>query len=80
MKSLVKIFLVIIVVSLIGTAIYRCPSLKNHHNFECDVCGRAAIDHYYRNGTEYELCPTHYSRWDMKDTCDSYYYQEPRGV
>lgn len=63
---LITLFLAIIVISSIVTAIYRCPSLKDHNNLKCDVCGEFALSVYDRNGTYYELCDRHYRLWKMK--------------
>ncbi len=76
MKKLITLFMMFICVSAMITALYRCPSLSDHNNYKCDVCGDAGVFHYTRHGTEYELCYKHYKRWEMKDLCNAKYYQE----
>ena len=75
-QSVILMFIIIfIVIPTIITGLYRCPSLKNHHNMKCDVCGSIALNHWNRGGVWYELCDKHYTRWMNKDLCDAKYYQ-----
>lgn len=69
-------FIIFIVIPTIITGLYRCPSLSDHDNMKCDVCGKTAIHYWMRGGTCYELCGKHYSRWVSKDLADAKYYQK----
>lgn len=76
-QSLILMFIIVfIVIPTIITGLYRSPSLKNHHNLKCDVCGSVAINYWIRGGTTYELCDKHYNRWVNEDLCNAKYYQK----